>query len=59
MIGWILWAQDPIAQKLKDAPNSGYATGVLLGSFLPVVLLIGIAFLLYRRFNRKKGDEAI
>jgi nitrate reductase gamma subunit len=56
MIGWILLAQDPIAQKLKEAPNAGYATGVLLGSFLPVVLLIGVAFLLYRRFNRKKGD---
>ncbi|QSW87225.1 MULTISPECIES: hypothetical protein [Flavobacterium] len=44
-----------VAEKIKNAPDSGYQIGVLIGSFIPFVILIGIAYWLYNR--AKKRDE--
>lgn len=42
-----------IEQKIKDAPDKGYEIGVLIGTFLPFVILVGIAYYLYYRAKKK------
>ncbi|WP_166921055.1 hypothetical protein [Flavobacterium poyangense] len=44
-----------VAEKMKTAPDSSYQIGVVIGSFIPFVILIGIAYLMYNR--AKKRDE--
>lgn len=44
-----------IAEKLKNATDSSYQTGVIIGSFLPFVILIGLAYWMYS--NAKKRDQ--
>jgi len=46
--------QVDINDKLKNAPDSGYQTGLIIGSFLPFVLLVGIAYYLYYRSKNRK-----
>ncbi|WP_195760052.1 hypothetical protein [Flavobacterium sp. LC2016-23] len=44
-----------VADKIKNAPDSSYQIGVVIGSFIPFVILIGIAYFMYMR--AKKRDE--
>lgn len=44
-----------VVEKLKKAPDSSYETGVIIGSFLPFVLLVGVAYWMY--YRAKKADE--
>jgi hypothetical protein len=44
-----------IAEKLKNATDNSYQTGVIIGSFVPFVILIGLAYLMYS--NAKKRDK--
>jgi len=44
-----------VADKLKDAPDSSYQIGVIIGSFLPFVLLAGVAYWMY--YRAKKADK--
>lgn len=44
-----------VEAKLLEAPDSSYQLGVLIGSFLPVVLLVGIAYWMYN--SAKKADK--
>ena len=44
-----------VDQKIKNAPDSSYETGVLIGSFLPFVLLVGVAYWMY--YRAKKADK--
>ena len=43
----ILLLQVDIEEKIKEAPDSGYEIGVVIGTYLPFVALVGIAYLLY------------
>jgi hypothetical protein len=44
-----------IEQKIKHAPNDAYQIGVLIGSYIPFVLLVLLAYWTYHRAkNRKK-----
>jgi hypothetical protein len=44
-----------VTEKLKVAPDSSYQLGLLIGSFLPFLLLAGIAYWMY--YRAKKGSE--
>lgn len=44
-----------VADKLKNAPDSSYQTGVIIGSFLPFVLLVSVAYWMY--YRAKKADR--
>ncbi|WP_165579400.1 hypothetical protein [Flavobacterium sp. ABG] len=44
-----------VAEKMKTALDSNYQIGVVIGSFIPFVILIGIAYFMYNR--AKKRDE--
>lgn len=43
-----------IEQKIKDAPDSQYEIGVFIGTFLPFVVLVVIAYYLYYRAKKRK-----
>lgn len=45
-----------IEKKMREAPDSAYEIGVVIGSYLPFVLLAGLAYALYR-YNKKRGDS--
>ena len=47
-----------IAEKMKDAPDKGYEIGVVIGTYLPFVALVGIAYFVYHKAkNRKDLDD--
>ncbi len=46
-----------VEEKIKNAPDSSYQIGVLIGSFLPFVILVGLAYWMYNR--AKKADKEI
>ena len=43
-----------IDEKIKNAPNDGYQIGVLIGSYLPFVLLVLLAYWTYNRAKNRK-----
>ena len=51
----LLLQQTNIEEKLKNSPDTGYQIGVLIGSFLPFVLLVGVAYWMY--YRAKKADR--
>ena len=47
-----------IEEKIKNAPDDGYEIGVVIGTYLPFVFLVGIAYLVYYKAkNRKDLDD--
>jgi len=44
-----------VTEKLKVAPDSNYQVGLLIGSYLPFLLLAGIAYWMY--YRAKKGSQ--
>lgn len=52
----IILQQDPefIKDKIENAPNKAYEIGVFIGAMLPMILLIGLAYLLFRTFKNRK-----
>jgi len=46
-----------IDEKIKNAPNESYKIGVIIGSFLPYVLLVGFAYLLYYFMKNKNKNQ--
>ena len=45
-----------INEKLKEAPDSSYGIGVFIGTLLPFVVLVIIAFAIYR-YNKNRYKE--
>ena len=45
-----------VEQKLKDAPDGQYQIGVLIGSFVPFIVLAVIAYTLYYRAKKKEQN---
>lgn len=54
---FFLIQQANLAEKIKHAPDSSYQTGILIGSFLPFVLLVGIAYWMYSRAKKRDGID--
>ncbi|MDD2986016.1 hypothetical protein [Flavobacterium sp.] len=46
-----------VEEKLKNAPDSGYQTGLIIGSFIPFILLIGIAYWMYYAAKKRGENE--
>ncbi len=47
-----------VEEKMKNAPDSGYEIGVVIGTYLPFVVLVLIAyFVYYKAKNRKDLDD--
>ncbi len=45
-----------IAQKIKQAPDGNYQIGVLIGSFIPFVILVVLAYWMYSRAKKRDQD---
>ena len=52
----IFLQQVNVEQKLKDAPDGQYQIGVLIGSFIPFLVLAGIAYTLYYRAKKREQN---
>ena len=52
----IFLQQVNVEQKLKEAPDSQYQIGVLIGSFIPFIVLAVIAYTLYYRAKKKEQN---
>ena len=44
-----------IEEKIKNAPDQGYEIGVFIGSMIPFVILVALAYLMYR-YNKKRNQ---
>lgn len=57
LANYLLFAlqQDPdfIKDKIENAPDKAYEIGIFIGTFLPLVLLIGFAYFLFRYFKNR------
>ncbi|WP_186525855.1 hypothetical protein [Seonamhaeicola sediminis] len=51
-----LFQQVDIEEKIKNAPDNGYEIGVFIGSMIPFVILVILAYALYR-YNKKRLDK--
>lgn len=49
--------QVDIEKKMEEAPDSAYEIGVVIGSYLPLVVLAGIAYAIYYYSKKKRGEE--
>ncbi|UKM65431.2 hypothetical protein GSB9_02000 [Flavobacteriaceae bacterium GSB9] len=47
---------DDIKEKIASAPDQGYEIGVFIGTILPFVVLVTIAYLIYR-YNKNKINK--
>ena len=45
-----------IEDKLKSAPDSNYEIGVFIGSMLPFVVLVTLAYMIYR-YNKNSINK--
>jgi len=45
-----------VAEKMKHAPDSSYQIGVVIGSFIPFLILGGIALWLYNRAKKRNKN---
>lgn len=52
---FFLLQQINIEEKIRNAPDKNYETGVLIGSLIPFVVLACIAYLMY--YRAKKRNE--
>ena len=43
-----------INEKIKNAPDASYKIGVFIGSMLPFIFLVIIAYLIFRYHKNKK-----
>jgi len=46
-----------VEEKLKEAPNGSYEIGVVIGTYLPFIVLVGIAYFVYYKAKNRKDLE--
>ena len=49
-----LLLQVDIEEKMRNAPDKGYEIGVVIGTYLPFVVLVIIAYFLFNRFKTRQ-----
>ena len=53
---WALLQDINIIEKIQNAPNKEYEIGVFIGSMLPFVILILLAYFIYR-YNKNRINK--
>ena len=56
MTSFSLLQKVDVAKKIAQAPDKSYEIGVVIGSYLPFVVLVGFAYCMYYRAKRR--DES-
>lgn len=46
--------QVDIEEKMQNAPDKGYEIGVVIGTYLPFVVLVIIAYFIFNRFKNRQ-----
>jgi hypothetical protein len=46
-----------IEDKLKNAPDDSYQIGLVIGSFIPFVILVGIAYWMYYAAKKRENKS--
>lgn len=46
-----------IEEKIKNAPDSGYQIGIVIGYLVPFAVLVGIAYYMYYRAKNRKDFD--
>ena len=49
--------QPDIEKKMEEAPDNAYEIGVVIGSYLPFVVLVAIAYGIYYYNKKRRGSE--
>jgi hypothetical protein len=59
LLNFILFFQQiNVEEKIKNAPDKDYEIGVVIGTYLPFVILAALAyFIYYKAKNRKDLEE--
>lgn len=52
-----LLLQIDIDKKLESAPDDRYQIGIVIGTYLPFIVLVIIAYMLYYRMKNRKDLE--
>lgn len=52
-----LFQQVNIEEKIKNAPDKSYEIGVFIGAMLPFIVLVLLAYALYRYNKKRMGKE--
>lgn len=50
----ILLLQVDVEEKMKNAPDGGYEIGLVIGTYIPFVLLVIIAYFMYNKAKNRK-----
>lgn len=56
MILFLVLQQVNILNKVNSAPDTNYQIGVAIGSFLPFVILITIAYIMYYKAKKRSKE---
>ena len=57
MILFLALQQVNIEDKINNAPDANYQIGVAIGSFLPFIILIAIAYTMYFKAKKRQSKE--
>ncbi len=52
-----LFQKASIEEKIQNAPDNQYEIGVVIGTYLPMLILFGLAYLIYFYFKRKEKNK--
>jgi len=52
-----IFQEIPIEEKIKNAPDSSYEIGVFIGSMVPFVVLVIIAYAIYYHNKKRINKE--
>ena len=45
---------EQIKEKIETAPDKGYEIGVAIGTFLPLLVLVALAYWMYKSMKNRK-----
>ena len=46
-----------VEEKVKNAPDTGYEIGLVIGTYLPFILLAALAYFIYYKAKNRKDLE--
>lgn len=52
-----LFQQVNVEEKIKNAPDKNYEIGVVIGTYLPFILLAALAYFIYYKTKNRKDLE--
>ena len=55
IISLLVILQVDIEEKINNAPDGGYEIGLVIGTYLPFILLVAIAYFFYYQAKKRKG----